>query len=63
MGTTYLTNILHKFLIYKIYTLFSVTMISRQFILIIIFEYTSNMVVHINSKYTFINPNTPNYVI
>jgi hypothetical protein len=31
--------------------------------LIIIFEYTSNMVVHINSKYTFINPNTPNYII
>jgi hypothetical protein len=30
--------------------------------LIIILEYTSNMVVHINFKYTFINPNTPNYI-
>jgi hypothetical protein len=30
--------------------------------LIIILEYTSNMVVHINSKYTFMNPNTPNYI-
>jgi hypothetical protein len=29
--------------------------------LIIILEYTCNMVVHIHSKYTFINPNTPNY--
>jgi hypothetical protein len=32
------------------------------FMLIIIFEYTCNMVVHIHSKYTFINPNTPNYI-
>jgi hypothetical protein len=31
--------------------------------LIIIFEYTSNMVVCIHSKYTFINPNAPNYII
>jgi hypothetical protein len=39
----------------------SVTRISRPFMLIIVFEYTCNMVVHIHSKYTFINPNTPNY--
>jgi hypothetical protein len=31
--------------------------------LIIIFEYTYNMVVCIHSKYTFINPNTHNYII
>jgi len=30
--------------------------------LILIFEYTCNMVVHIDSKYTFINPNTSNYI-
>jgi hypothetical protein len=30
--------------------------------LIIIFEYTCNMVVHIHSKYTFTNPNTLNYI-
>jgi hypothetical protein len=30
--------------------------------LIIILGYTSNMVVHINSKYKFINPNTSNYI-
>jgi hypothetical protein len=30
--------------------------------LIIILEYTSNMVVHINSKYTYIYLNTPNYI-
>jgi hypothetical protein len=30
--------------------------------LIIIFEYTCNIVVHINSKYTFVNHNIPNYV-
>jgi hypothetical protein len=30
--------------------------------LIIIFEYTSNTIFRINSKYTFINPNTPNYI-
>jgi hypothetical protein len=30
--------------------------------LIIILEYAYNMVVHINSKYTFINPNTLNYI-
>jgi len=64
MGTIYLANILHKILIYSKYTLFSVTIISRPFMLIIIMlEYTFNMVVHINSKYTFINHNTPNYII
>jgi hypothetical protein len=31
--------------------------------LIILFEYTCNMVVHIYSKYTFINLNTPSYII
>jgi hypothetical protein len=30
--------------------------------LIIILKYTCNMVVRIHSKYTFINPNTPNYI-
>jgi len=30
--------------------------------LIITLEYTYNMVVHINSKYTFINPNRFNYI-
>jgi hypothetical protein len=63
MGIIYLTNILHKISIYSKYTLFSVTIISRLFMLIIILEYTSNMVVHINSKYTFINPNRPNYIL
>jgi hypothetical protein len=62
MGIIYLTNISHKILIYSKYTLFNVTIISKPFMLIIIFEYTYNMVVHINSKYTFINPNPPNYI-
>jgi hypothetical protein len=53
MGIIYLANILHKSLIYSKYTLFSVTIISRPFMLIIKLEYTYNMVVHINSKYTF----------
>jgi len=30
--------------------------------LIILLEYTCNMVVRISSKYTFINLNTPNYI-
>jgi hypothetical protein len=30
--------------------------------LIIILEYTRNMVIHIYSKYTFTNLNTPNYI-
>jgi len=62
MGIIYLTNILHKILIYSKYTLISVTIILEPFMLIIIFEYKCNMVVHINSKYTFINLNTPNYI-
>ncbi len=62
MGTIYLVNILHKILIYSKYTLISVTIILEPFMLIIIFEYKCNMVVHINSKYTFINLNTPNYI-
>ncbi len=46
---------------YSKYTLISVTIILRPFMLIIILEYTCNMVVRIHSKYTFINSNTPNY--
>jgi hypothetical protein len=30
--------------------------------LIIIFEYTCNIIVHIHSKYTFVNPNISNYI-
>jgi len=63
MGTIYLANILHIILIYSKYTPFNVTIISRSFMLIIIFEYTFNMVVHIHLKYTYINLNTPNYII
>jgi hypothetical protein len=63
MDTIYLANILYIILIYSKYIPFNVTMISRQFMLIIIFEYKSNMVVNIHSKYIFINPNTPNYII
>jgi len=48
MGRLYLTNILHKSLIYSKYTLFNVTIISMLFKLITIFEYTYKMVVHIN---------------
>jgi hypothetical protein len=62
MGIIYLVNILHKILIYSKYTLISVTMILRPFMLIILLEYTCNMV-HIHSKYTFINLNTPNYIL
>jgi len=62
MGTIYLVNILHKILIYSKYTVISVTIISRPVMLIIIFEYSCNMVVHIQSKYTFINLNIPNYI-
>jgi len=62
MGIIYLVNILHKILIYSKYPLISVAIISKPFMLIIILEYTCNMVVHIHSKYTFINPNTPNYI-
>jgi hypothetical protein len=35
----------------------TVTIISRPFVLIIIFEYTCNMVIRIHAKYTFGNPN------
>jgi hypothetical protein len=48
MCIIYLANILHKILIYSKYTLFSITILSRLFIIIRIFEYKSNMVVHIN---------------
>jgi hypothetical protein len=61
MGTIYLVNILYKILIYSKYTLISVSMILKSFMLIILLEYTCNMVVHIHSKYTFINFNTLNY--
>jgi hypothetical protein len=62
MGIIYLTNILHEILIDSKYTLISVTIILRPFMLIIIFECTCNMIVHIHFKYTFINPNAPNYI-
>jgi hypothetical protein len=58
----YLVNILHKVLMYPKYTLISLTIILMPFMLITIFKYTCNMVVHTHSKYTFINPNTPNYI-
>jgi hypothetical protein len=50
MGTIYLANIFHRSLIYSKYTLFSVIIISRSFMLIIILEQPYNIVVHINSK-------------
>jgi len=62
MGTIYLVSILNKILINSKYTPISVTIILRLFMLMILFEYTWNMVVHIHSKYTFININTPNYI-
>jgi len=63
MGTIYLINMSHKILIYLKYTL-SVTIILRPFMLIIIiFEYTYNLVIHIHSKYIFVNPNKPNCII
>jgi hypothetical protein len=55
MGTIYLANILSTILLYSKYIPFNVTIISRPFMIIIIFEYKSNMVVRIHSKYTFIN--------
>jgi hypothetical protein len=57
MGTIHLVNMLHKTLIYSKYTLINVTIILRPFMLIILLEYTCNMV-HTLSKYTFINLNT-----
>jgi len=62
MGTIYLVFILHKNLIYSKFTLINVSIILKPFMLIIILEYTCNMLVHIHSKYTFINPNTPLYI-
>jgi len=62
MGIIYLVNILHKILIYSKYTLISVTILLKPFMLMKIHEYTCNMVVHIYSKYTFIHPNAPNYI-
>jgi len=62
MGTIYFINILHKILIYSKYTLINVTIILRPFTLIILLEYICNMVIHIHSKYTFINFNAPNYI-
>jgi len=62
MGIIYLVNILNKILIYSKYTPMNVTIILRLFMLIILLEYTWNMVVHIHSKYTFINISTPNYI-
>jgi hypothetical protein len=56
-----LINILYKILIYSKYTQISLTIILRPFMSKILFEYTCNMVVHIHSKYTFINLNTPNH--
>jgi hypothetical protein len=62
MDIIYWINILHKNVIYSKHILFSVTIISRPFLLIIILESTYNMVVHTNSKYKFINLNTPKYI-
>jgi hypothetical protein len=62
MGIIYLVNILNKILIYSKYTPINATIILRLFMLIILLEYTWNMVVHIHSKYTFINISTPNYI-
>jgi len=53
---------LHKILLYSKYTL-SVTIILRPFMLIIIiFEYTYNLAIHIQSKNIFVNLNKPNYI-
>jgi len=57
MGTIYLINI-----IYWKYTLINVSIILKRFMLIIILEYTCNMIVHIHSKYTFINFIAHNYI-
>jgi hypothetical protein len=61
MGAIYLVNILHIILIYSKYT-YSITIILRPFILIIILEYICNMVVHIHLEYMFVNFNIPNYI-
>jgi hypothetical protein len=62
MGIAYVVKKLYKILIYSKYTLISVTVILRSFMWIILLEYTCNMVVHIHSKYAFININTPKYI-
>jgi len=61
MDTIYLVNILHKILIYSKY-IYSVTIISTLFMLIIIFYYTCNIIINIYWKYTFVNFNIPNYI-
>jgi hypothetical protein len=63
MGTIYLANILRTILIHSKYISFNVTIISRPFMIIIIFEYIFNMGVHMHSKYIFINLNTRNYIL
>jgi len=62
MAVIYLVHIVQKILICSKYTL-NVTIIWRPFILIIIFEYTCNNIVHMHSKYTFVNPNIFKYVL
>jgi hypothetical protein len=61
MDIIYLINILHTIWTCSKYT-HNVTIILKQFILIIILEYTCNMVFHIHSMYTFVNLNIPNYI-
>jgi hypothetical protein len=61
MAIIYLVSILHKIIMYSKYTP-NITIISRPFMLIIIFEYTCNIIVRIHSKYTFVNPNIFNYI-
>jgi hypothetical protein len=61
MATIYLVSILHRILIYSKYIL-NITLISRPFMLIIILEFTCNMIVHIHSKYKFVNSNVFNYI-
>jgi hypothetical protein len=59
MGTIYLVNILNN----SKYTWMNVTIILRPFMLIIILEYTCNMVVNKHWKFIFLIFNTPNYII
>jgi hypothetical protein len=61
MVTIYLVSILHKKIIYSKYTP-NIIIISRPFMLIIILEYTCNIIVHIHSKYTFVNPYIFKYI-
>jgi len=62
MGTIYLVNILHKILNYSKYTLINISIILKPFMLLIVFEYTCIIVVHIRSKYIIINLKKFNYV-